>query len=114
MKADILVVGTIPEAFPITNKKLRVEAPSNDGCGDNIIVAIYICSLGYVKELSPSCVVSGSVWLVGKLHELNIDGLYILVQYRFLRLGQGQESRVNKAYDELTLQIFNIGEGLLT
>jgi hypothetical protein len=51
MEADRLVVGTVAKSFPIANEKLWVETPSNHGRGDNVIVAVCICSLGYVKKL---------------------------------------------------------------
>jgi hypothetical protein len=61
MEADILVVGAIPESFPITNEKLRIEAPANNRCGDYIVIAVNICALGNVKKLSPSGVITRSM-----------------------------------------------------
>jgi hypothetical protein len=51
MQADGLVVCAIAEAFPITNKQLRIEAPCNHRSCDDIDITIGICSLGYVKKL---------------------------------------------------------------
>jgi hypothetical protein len=60
METDGLVIGTIAETFPVANKKFGVEAPTNNGSRDNIIITIYICALRDVEELFSSSIVARS------------------------------------------------------
>lgn len=51
MQTDGLVIRAIAKSLPIANKQFRVETPCHYRSRDYIVVAIRICSLGYIEEL---------------------------------------------------------------
>lgn len=59
-----MVVGTVAKSFAVPNEKLGVETPSDHRASDNIVVAVRICSLGYIKELTSSTRESSPEWSV--------------------------------------------------
>jgi hypothetical protein len=65
-----LIVGNVPETFPIPDEQFGVKTPRNHRSGDDIVVAVRICSLRNVEELSALTRVPGSVKLSGKKREL--------------------------------------------
>lgn len=51
VQANGLVIGNISETFTIFHQQLRVEAPSNNRAGDNIIITVGIRPLRNIEEL---------------------------------------------------------------
>jgi hypothetical protein len=60
MQADGLIVRTISKPLPISDQQLRIEAPSNNRSGDDIVITIRVCSLRNIEKLSASARVSNS------------------------------------------------------
>jgi len=68
MKAYRLIVGYISKALSISDQELWIEAPSNYRSCNNVIVAIHICTLRNIKELSASarkaCSIHSQLWKI--------------------------------------------------
>ena len=62
-----MIVGAISKPLSVTYEQLGIETPRNDRACDNIIIAIGVRSLGYVKEQSATTRKSSSGKL-GNLH----------------------------------------------
>jgi hypothetical protein len=64
MQTNGLIVGAVSETLSISDEELWVETPSNDRASDDVIVAIGICALRYIKELPSFAREAGSASLV--------------------------------------------------
>lgn len=60
MKTDRLVICNVSEASAVFDEKLWVETPSNDRTSDDVVIAIDICSLRDVEELTAFAGVASS------------------------------------------------------
>lgn len=105
MQADRLIIRTISKSFSISYQKLWVEAPSNDRAGDNVIIAVNICSLGYLEELTASARESSSELLVAHIYQRT---RCIPIKSCTLCFRQRHEPGVDETNYKLAFQIFDI------
>jgi hypothetical protein len=103
MQANGLVVANVSETLGtrrVPHQQLWVEAPSNDRSSNHVVLTVEVDPSRNIKELLvPTATAAGS--------EAQAR------QSAPLLFGKREEARVCERYEELALEVFDVGERLL-